>query len=122
MLTRCIFSVIFFFVSMSMYAQVDDVHVNIRLHPIQTLALGGDSEISDDAAGESMEPEVNSVVISSPSGFQLGIQQDDEGEYHLIKSQHGVVEKKFMINQKIDKIIKQFKDKSTSMMLTLISQ
>ncbi|MDR3023071.1 hypothetical protein [Chryseobacterium sp.] len=121
MLKRYIFSVIFLFVSMSIYAQTDDVQVNVRLYPTQMLAVGGDSEMVDDTA-ESIQPEINSVIISSPSGFQLGIQQDDKDEYNLIKSHDGVIEKKFMINQKIDKIIKQFKDKSTFMMLTLISQ
>ncbi|MCD9616264.1 hypothetical protein [Chryseobacterium gleum] len=118
---RCIFSIVFFFVSVNIFAQSDDVQINVRLYPTQMLAVGGDSEMIDET-NEIAQPEINSVTISSPSGFQLGIQQDENEEYNLIKSHHGVIEKKFIINQKIDKIIKQFKDKSTFMMLTLISQ
>ncbi|MGI9583379.1 hypothetical protein ACR1PO_19445 [Chryseobacterium sp. RRHN12] len=118
---KCIFSIVFFFVSVNIFAQADDVQVNVRLYPTQMLAVGGDSEMIDEM-NETAQPEINSVIISSPSGFQLGIQQDENDEYNLIKSHNGVIEKKFIINQKIDKIIKQFKDKSTFMMLTLISQ
>lgn len=106
---------------MCINAQVDDIHVNVRLYPVQMLTLN-DHDMEAGRSKENAAPEINSVVISSASGFQLRVQHDNYNEYNLINSQNGVVEKRFNINQKLEKKYIQFKDNSNFMMLTLISQ
>lgn len=120
MLTKYIFSVIFFLFTLSINAQVDDVHINVRLFPIQMLAVDGDRMNIDHEKGSLQE--INSVIISSPSGFQLKVQHDHREDYDLINSSRGVVGKRFKIHQMAEGNISTWQNNSNHMILTLISQ
>lgn len=120
---------------MSIYAQIDDIHVNVRLYPVQMLALGQEPATAD--RSKEVLKEINSVTISSPSGFQLKAHHERYGnknlrkkvynnpdykEYDLINSQNGVVEKVYTIEQNGVRNISRLENKSNYMILTLISQ
>ncbi|MEC5174872.1 hypothetical protein [Chryseobacterium nepalense] len=98
----------------SVSAQHDGTTVNVRLYPVQMLAI-------NPAVINSPETKVNKessfVVISSPSGFEIimqqnmqnqsaGLKNSDPGHllgekdkaYNLINYEKGVIEKTFEIN------------------------
>lgn len=115
----------------------DGLRLNLRLYPVQMLAVG--TGFSDNE-GESSFREAQSVTISSPSGFQLNAQYDEyrdmggnpesrrkrSDEYHLISHKKGVVQKRYLIMNEIENAIKDSgadrNDEPNFLILTLISQ
>lgn len=95
-------------------AQNDGTTLNVRLYPVQTLAINPTTTDSDD---KSNTDESKFVMISSPSGFEVKMQQNVYNEsagfkdfdyeklsrgkdkvHNLIKYKKGVIEKIFEIN------------------------
>ncbi|NIF06483.1 hypothetical protein F3J23_13625 [Chryseobacterium sp. Tr-659] len=138
MLAKYILFIILYFAFTKSFAQsADGTRLNVRLYPVQMLTIG--KGFSDDG-NETFSREVQSVTISSPSGFQLNAQYDDyrekidnpevkrerSDEYHLINHHKGVVQKRYTINDKIENAIKNLiinkNDEPNFLILTLISQ
>jgi len=138
MLAKYILFILLYFAFTKSFAQAaDGLRLNVRLYPVQMLAIG--SGFSDDG-NESSSREVQSVTISSPSGFQLNAQYNEyrdtighsesnrerSDEYHLINHHKGVVQKKYPINHEIKNAIKNLatnpSDERNFLILTLISQ
>ncbi|NML56916.1 hypothetical protein [Chryseobacterium cheonjiense] len=95
-------------------AQNDGTTINVRLYPVQMLAI---APAGTESAKTKSNQESSFVVISSPSGFEIKMQQNvynksadikngDHGQlysekdkaYNLINYEKGVVEKIFEIN------------------------
>ncbi len=138
MFAKYILIILFCFAFTKSYAQTaDGLRLNVRLYPVQMLAIG--AGFSDDE-NESFSQEIQSVTISSPSGFQLNAHYDEyrnmistpesrserSDEYRLINYHKGVVEKRYMINNEMQNAIKNLgtdrTDEPNFLVLTLISQ
>lgn len=129
-------AILFFAFKKSLAQAADGLQLNVRLYPVQTLAIH--TGLSDDGYGASSN-ELQSVTISSPSGFQVkahyGKSPDPlykdpminkTGEYNLISRHKGVVQKTFTMDKDIQNPVKNFdsnpaKDE-TFLTLTLISK
>lgn len=98
----------------SVVAQNDGTTLNVRLYPVQMLAI---SPAVINSPETKPNKESSFVVISSPSGFEIIMQQDGQNQpaglkktdtgqvfgekdkaYNLINYEKGVVEKIFEIN------------------------
>lgn len=138
MFARYILFIVLYFAFTKSFAQTTDgLRLNVRLFPVQMLAVG--NGFSGDGSGSSFR-ELQSVTISSPSGFQLNAQYDEyrningnsqnnrEGsdEYRLISHHKGVVQKRYTIADEIENIVKneeaEGNDAHNFLILTLISQ
>lgn len=138
MLAKYIIFILLYFAFTKSFAQAaDGLRLNVRLYPVQMLAVG--TGFSDDG-NESSFREVQSVMISSPSGFQLNAQYDEyrgtvgnsesnrerSDEYHLISHHKGVVEKRYIINHELENAINNLNSNTSYeqnfLILTLISQ
>lgn len=138
MLAKYILFILLYFAFTKSFAQAaDGLRLNVRLYPVQMLAVG--TGFSDDG-NESSFREVQSVTISSPSGFQLKAQYDEyrdtsgnsesnrerSDEFHLMSHHKGVVEKKYIIDHELDDAIENLSsdtvDEQNFLILTLISQ
>ncbi|AZA86038.1 hypothetical protein EG349_04195 [Chryseobacterium shandongense] len=114
MYIRYFFIVVCLLAMTSVSAQHDGTTLNVRLYPVQMLAISPAVLNSDDTKASK---ESSFVVISSPSGFEIMLQQNvynnsagfknsDSGKllgekdkaYNLINYEKGVVEKIFEIN------------------------
>lgn len=114
MYTKYFLIAVCFFVFASFRAQNDGTTINVRLYPVQMLAINPAGSESHTAK---TNPESSFVVISSPSGFEIKMQQnvynhsagfknensghisgEKDKAYNLINYEKGVVEKIFEIN------------------------
>ncbi len=138
MFAKYILIILLYFAFTKSFAQATDgLSLNVRLYPVQMLAYGtGFSE----GETESSYQEARSVMISSPSGFQLNAGYDKyyetadhpksnrerSDEYLLITHQKGVVEQRYAIGNEIENAINNLgaggSDGPDSLILTLISQ
>ncbi|WP_276964682.1 hypothetical protein [Chryseobacterium sp.] len=138
MLAKYILFILLYFAFTKSFAQAaDGLRLNVRLYPVQMLAVG--TGFSDEG-NESSFREVQSVMISSPSGFQLNAQYDEylgtigntdsnrerSEEYHLISHHKGVVQKRYIIDHELEDAIKNLSSNTNYeqnfLILTLISQ
>ena len=138
MLAKYILFILLYFAFTKSFAQAaDGLRLNVRLYPVQMLAVG--TGFSDEG-NESSFREVQSVMISSPSGFQLNAQYDEylgtigntdtnrerSEEYHLISHHKGVVQKRYIIDHELEDAIKNLSSninyEQNFLILTLISQ
>ena len=138
MLAKYIIFILFYFAITKSFAQAaDGLRLNVRLYPVQMLAIG--SGFSDDG-NESSFREVQSVTISSPTGFQLNAKYDEYRgtignsesnrekfeEYPLINHSKGVVQEQYPIQHEIENAMENLSvnrsDDENFLILTLISQ
>jgi hypothetical protein len=138
MYAKYILFIILYFAFTKSFAQASDgMRLNVRLYPVQMLAIG--KGFSDEGNASSLR-EVQSVMISSPSGFQLNAKYDEYrdlmnspensrerfDEYHLISHQKGVVQERYAINQELENAMENLganrNDEPNFLILTLISQ
>lgn len=114
MYIRYFFIVVCLLAMTSVSAQHDGTTLNVRLYPVQMLAI---SPAVLNSGNTKANKESSFVVISSPSGFEIMLQQNvynnsagfknsDSGKlsgekdkaYNLINYESGVIEKIFEIN------------------------
>lgn len=115
----------------------DGLRLNIRLYPAQVLSINTDAS----AYVGNTQPlsEFKWVAISSPSGFQVKVYDEDlhhtshlesssgcYHEYNLINQHKGVVQRVFDLHENIEKVMKNLgcesQGPSKSWVVTLISQ
>ncbi|MET3036071.1 hypothetical protein ABXT08_08215 [Chryseobacterium sp. NRRL B-14859] len=136
MLSKWFLLVILFFAFKKSLAQnTDGLRLNVRLYPVQTLTI---HTTSPDNGYEASPNELQSVTISSLSGFQVKASYGNEpstlsadslvnptDEYNLINRRKGVVQRTYTINKDIENPIKKFDsnpaEEQTFLTLTLIS-
>lgn len=131
--------IVLFFASATSFAQMSDaLRLNVRLYPVQILSINhSDSDLGEK---ESRMPEIKSITVSSPSGFEVKAHHENYNdtkailysnsncnkEYNLIGHQKGVVQEVYKINENIDKVLKKIGCESSiqydHLVLTLISQ
>ncbi|MFP8894585.1 MULTISPECIES: hypothetical protein [Chryseobacterium] len=138
MLAKYILFILLYFAFTKSFAQAaDGLRLNVRLYPVQMLAVG--TGFSDEGS-ESSFREVQSVTISSPSGFQLKAEYDEDrdtsgtsesnrersGDYPLISHHKGVVQKRYIIDHELENAMEDLSSNSSDeqnfLILTLISQ
>lgn len=114
MYTKYFFIVVCLLAFTLFQAQNDGTTINVRLYPVQMLAI---SPAGTDSSKMKQNQESSFVVISSPSGFEIKMQQnvynrstgfkngehgqvfeEEDDAYNLINYEKGVVEKIFEIN------------------------
>ncbi|MCJ7932626.1 MAG: hypothetical protein MUW56_03060 [Chryseobacterium sp.] len=139
MLSKYVLFIVLYFAFTKSFAQASDgMRLNVRLYPVQMLAI--DTGFSDDGRNEYSSREFQSVLISSPSGFELKAHYEEfpddinmmesdmtrSDEYNLISHRKGVVQKRYKINKDIDNVIKNLgssiANEPNFLILTLISQ
>jgi len=117
MYTKYFFIVVFLLAFTLFRAQNDGTTINVRLYPVQMLAI---APAGTESVKTKSNQESSFVVISSPSGFEIKMQQNvynksadikngDHGQlsgekdkaYNLINYEKGVVEKIFEINHHV---------------------
>ncbi|WP_330747142.1 hypothetical protein [Chryseobacterium sp. CP-77] len=138
MLAKYILFILLYFAFTKSFAQAaDGLRLNVRLYPVQMLAVG--TGFSDEG-NESSFREVQSVTISSPTGFQLNAQYDEyrdasgnsessrekSGDYSLISHHKGVVQERYIIDHELENAMEDLSSNSSDeqnfLTLTLISQ
>lgn len=128
MLAKYILFILLYFAFTKSFAQsADGLSLSVRLYPVQMLAVG--TGLSDEG-NESSFRKVQSVTISSPSGFQLKAEYDEDrdtsGNYPLISHHKGVVQKRYIIGHELENAMEDLSSNSSDeqnfLTLTLISQ
>ncbi|MBK1897351.1 hypothetical protein [Chryseobacterium paridis] len=128
--------IVLFFASATSFAQMSDaLRLNVRLYPVQILSINHND--SDVGKKDTRIPEIKSITVSSPSGFEVkahhertsdtkAVNSNCNKEYNLIGHQKGVVQEVYKINEDIDKVLKKIGCDSgiqqDHLVLTLISQ
>lgn len=116
---------IFFFAFMKLSAQIDGVHLSMRMHPVQILSVGSGDDIRRNAAEDYGQ---NFITVSSTSGFEVNMyrRMNEDEILNVVNSNRGAVQKSYTIDENISRLIREFEKNpsaaSDNLVLTLISR
>lgn len=122
---RFFLSAIFFFAFMKLSAQVDGVHLSMRMHPVQVLSVGSGDSMQRSAAADDDQ---NFITVSSTSGFEVNMyrRMNEDEILNVVNSNRGAVQKSYAIDENISRLTREFDSNpsaaSDNLVLTLISR
>ncbi len=122
---RFFLSAIFFFAFIKLSAQIDGVHLSMRMHPVQILSVGSGDDIRRNVTEDYDQ---NFITVSSTSGFEVNMyrRMNEDEILNVVNSNRGAVQKSYAIDENISRLIREFEKNpsaaSDNLVLTLISR